>query len=136
MTESQTGRIQTGAPETYKRLMIACGLFAGIALGVGSAIQRPFVGVGLYTVGMLGTVAIPAMTEYTLFDERDDAIHRQASGATIALFGWISALLFPSLVVLSSTSYFSWGPASGTLSLTTVVVYTVYGLALGYYSYR
>ncbi|MFC4541218.1 DUF2178 domain-containing protein [Halosolutus amylolyticus] len=136
MTEPATGLLRTGAPETYKRLMLACCVFAGVALGVGSALQRPLVAVGLYAVGMIAAVAIPSATSYTLFDERDDTIHRRASGFTLTLFGWLAAIVFPSLVVLSSTRYFSWGTASVTLAWTTAAVYVTYGVAIGYYRRR
>lgn len=133
MTESSTGSFRQGEPETYKRLMVACSVLAGVALGVGAALEYQLVGVGLYVVGLTAALAIPYTTEYTLFDERDDVIHRRASGATLALFGWLAALVFPSLVVLSTTSYFSWGTASATLGWTTAVVYATYGVALAYY---
>ena len=136
MTEQMTRPSQHSEPETYKRLILACGLFAGIALGVGTAIQRPYIAVGLYALGIVGAVAVPYTTDYTLFDERDDTIHRRASGTTLAAFGWLSALVFPSLVVLSSTPTFAWGPASAAVAWTTAVVYGCYALLVGYYRYR
>lgn len=73
MTETPPGTIQTSAPAMYKRLMAACGIFAGLSLGVGAALNRPFIAVGLYVVGMAAAVMIPYTTAVTLFDERDDA---------------------------------------------------------------
>lgn len=55
---------------------------------------------------------------------------------TLALFGWLSALVYPSLVVLSGTPHFSWGPATAAIAWTTVVVYVTYGVLRGYYQYR
>lgn len=136
MTETRARPFLNGAPTTYKRLMLASGMFAGIALGLGAALDRPLYGVAFYVVGLTSATAIPYLTDHTLFDERDDAIHERASGLTLALFGWLAALIFPSLVLLSSTEYFSWGPASVTLAWTTAIVYITYGLALGYYRYQ
>lgn len=133
MPELAPTAIQSRPPETYKRLMVACFVFAGIALGVGTALEFPLVAVGVYVLGMAGGMIIPYTTDYTLFDERNDTIHQRASGVTLAVFGWLAAIVFPSLVALSTTSYFEWGPVTTTLSITTAVVYITYGLLLGYY---
>lgn len=116
--------------------MVGFGLIAAFALAAGAALERPIVGVGLYVGGMTAAVALPYAVDVRLFDERDDRIHRQASGLTLALFGWLSALVYPSLVVLAGTEHFSWGPASAAVAWTTAVVYGVYLLALGYYRTR
>lgn len=136
MAESSAKITQNGAPETYKRLITACGLLGGLALGIGTALSRPFIGVGLYAVGLIAAASIPYATGVTLFDERDDALHQRASGFTLALFGWLSALVYPSLVVLWGTGHFSWGPATAAIAVTTAIVYMVYGVAFGYYQYR
>lgn len=133
MSELSPAVTRSRPPETYKRLIIACFVFAGLALGVGTALGYPFVGVALYVLGMAGGVVIPYTTDYTMFDERDDAVHQRASGATLAVFGWLAAVVFPSLVVLSTTSYFEWGAVTATLSITTAVVYVTYALLVGYY---
>jgi hypothetical protein len=134
MSETELGTVRSKAPKTYKRLMFAFGLFAAVALAAGTALEAQLVGVGLYAVGLVASVAVPAVSEYTLFDERDDAIHRRASGATLAVFGWLSALVFPSLVALSTTEYFAWGPASAAVGWMTAIVFAAYGVAVGYYS--
>lgn len=133
MSESMVTVMRSRPPETYKRLMTACFVSAGIALGVGTALEFPLVAVGLYVLGMVGGTAIPSMTDYTMFDERDDTIHQRASGVTLAVFGWLAAIVFPSLVALSTTSYFTWGPVTTTLSITTAVVYITYALLIGYF---
>lgn len=133
MSELASTAMQSRPPETYKRLMAACFVLAGIALGVGTALGFPLIAVGLYILGMAGGMTIPYNTNYTLFDERDDAIHQRASGVTLAVFGWLAAIVFPSLVALSTTPYFEWGPVTSTLSITTAAVYLTYALLLGYY---
>lgn len=133
MSELASTNTRSRSPETYKRLMAACFAFAGLALGVGAALDFPLVAVGLYILGMTGGLVIPRLTDYTMFDERDDAIHQRASGVTLAVFGWLAAVVFPSLVVLSTTPHFEWGPVTTTLSITTAVVYLTYGFLLAYY---
>ncbi|WP_211694175.1 DUF2178 domain-containing protein [Natronomonas salina] len=123
-------------PATYRRSTLAFGLAAGLCLAVGAMIERPLLGVGLYAVGMAVAAALPYAVDVRLFDERDDRIHRRASGLTLALFGWLSALVYPSLVVPAGTEHFSWGPASAAVAWTTTVVYSVYLLAMGYYRTR
>ncbi|WP_336343235.1 DUF2178 domain-containing protein [Halalkalicoccus ordinarius] len=133
MSELAATVMESRPPATYKRLMTACFVSAGIALGIGTALEFPLVAVGLYVLGMAGGIVIPSITDYTLFDERDDTIHQRASGVTLAVFGWLAAIVFPSLVVLSTTSYFTWGPVTTTLSLTTAVVYITYALLISYF---
>jgi len=123
-------------PATYRRSTLAFGLAAGLCLAVGSSLERPLLGVGLYTVGMTAAAVLPYAVDVRLFDERDDRIHRRASGLTLALFGWLSALVYPSLVVLAGTDHFSWGPASVAVAWTTTLVYGVYLLAVGYHRTR
>lgn len=125
--------VRSRAPKTYKRLTEASFVFAGIALGLGTALEFPLLAVGVYVLGMAGGIVIPYVTDHTMFDERDDTIHQRASGVTLALFGWLAAIVFPSLVALSTTSYFEWGPVTTTLSITTAVVYITYALLIGYY---
>lgn len=125
--------MQPRSPESYKRLMTACFVFAGLTLGVGSALEHQLVAVSIYILGMVGGMSVPYVADYTMFDERDDAIHQRASGATLAVFGWLSAITFPSLVALSTTPYFEWGAVTTTLSITTAIVYITYAILLGYY---
>lgn len=133
MTELLPTVMQSRPPETYKRLMIACFVFAGLALGVVTALEFPLVAVGLYVLGLASGSVIPYITDYTMFDERDDTVHQRASGATLAVFGWLAAIVFPSLVALSTTSYFKWESTTVTLSITTAVVYITYALLVGYH---
>lgn len=123
-------------PTTYRRSITVFGLVAGAALGLGTAFEYPLVGVGLYALAMTAAVAVPSVADATLADERHREIHGRASGVTLALFGWLSAIVYPSLVVLSTTEHFAWGPASAAVAWTTVAVYGVYLLARGYYAAR
>jgi uncharacterized membrane protein len=133
MTAQLSDGREAFAPETSKRLMVALFTFAGLALGLGSVFDYQLAGVGLYAAGMVGGFAVPLVTDFRLFDERDRQIQQRASAVTLALFGWLAAIVFPALVVLSTTPHFSWGPASVTLSFTTTAVYLTWGVALLYY---
>lgn len=123
-------------PTTYRRTTVGLTLFAALALAGGVVLELPFVGIALYALGLLTVFSLPAVTDVRLFDERDDAIARKASATTLTLFGWLSAIVYPSLVALSATGQFSWGPASSAVAFATVAVYGVYGVALGYHRFR
>ncbi len=120
-------------PGTYRRATAGLSLLAAVALAAGTALQRPFVGIGLYAVALGSVFALPAVTDATLFDERDDEVMGRASAATLTLFGWLSALVYPSLVALSTTEYFAWGPASSAVAFATAGLYAVFGVAVAYY---
>ncbi len=123
-------------PGTYRRASVAFSLLAAVALATGTVLRRPFVGIAVYALA-LGTVfLLPAVADARMFDERDDKIVGRASAATLTLFGWLSALVYPSLVALSATGDFAWGPASTAVAFTTLAVYATFGVALAYYRYR
>ncbi|MUV85273.1 DUF2178 domain-containing protein [Natronomonas sp. CBA1123] len=123
-------------PATFKRTTFGVTLLAALALAGGVVFEAPFVGIAVYALGLLTVFALPAVTDARLFDERDDEIARKAAGTTLTLFGWLSAIVYPSLVALSATGQFSWGPASTAVAFATAAVYAVYLLALGYHRYR
>ncbi|MCY4731885.1 DUF2178 domain-containing protein [Natronomonas gomsonensis] len=123
-------------PTTYRRTTFGVTLLAALALAFGVVFEVPFVGIAVYALGLVAVFSLPAVTDVRLFDERDDAIARKAAGTTLTLFGWLSAIVYPSLVALSATGQFSWGPASTAVAFATAAVYAVYLLALGYHRYR
>ncbi|SDY61657.1 hypothetical protein SAMN05216564_10713 [Halopenitus persicus] len=81
-------------------------------------------------------MAIPYLTDEPLLDDYDEAIHQRASGVTLTLFGWLSAIVFPSFIVLSATPYFKWGPWTTILRNITGTIYITYALLVGYYRWR
>mgnify|MGYP006268669909 CR=1 FL=1 len=123
-------------PTTYRRTTVGLTLLAALALAGGVVFDVPFVGIAVYALGLATVFALPAVSDMRLFDERDDAIARKASATTLTLFGWLSAIVYPSLVALSATGQFSWGPASSAVAFATAAVYGVYAIALGYHRYR
>lgn len=123
-------------PGTYRRATVGLSLLGAVALAGGTVLGRPFVGVGVYVVALGSVFVAPAVSDRRLSDERDQRIAARASAATLTLFGWLSALVYPSLVALSATGNFSWGPASTAVAFATLAVYGTFGLALAYYRYR
>ena len=123
-------------PETYKRATAGLSLLAAAALAGGTLFRRPFVGIGIYALALGSVFVLPVVSDDTMFDERDDRIMGRASAATLTLFGWLSALVYPSLVALSATGNFSWGPATSAVAFTTLAVYGTFGVALAYVRYR
>jgi uncharacterized membrane protein len=121
----------TIAVEESRRRTVWAGLWilGAVALGGLTALNRPLVGVGLYTVMAIAAIAMWRRYPGTLFDERDASIHRQASGFTLGLFAIVSAVVFPLLTALYGLGLFEWGAwttasafiAAGTFSLYAVV---------------
>ncbi|PSQ33759.1 DUF2178 domain-containing protein [Halobacteriales archaeon SW_12_69_24] len=123
-------------PETYKLATVGLSLLAAVALAGGTLLRRPFVGIGIYWLALGSVFVLPVVSNSRMFDERDDRIVGRASAATLTLFGWLSALVYPSLVALSATGQFSWGPATTAVAFTTVAVYATFGAAVAYVRYR
>ena len=123
-------------PETYKRATVGLSLLAAVALAGGTLLRRPFVGIGIYALALGSVFVVPVVSDTRMFDERDDRIVGRASAATLTLFGWLSALVYPSLVALSATGDFSWGPATSAVAFTTLAVYATFGAAVAYFRYR
>lgn len=65
-----------------------------------------------------------------LFDERDRQTHERAAGWTITLFGWASAVFFPTMTVLVALNYMTWPEWLVPIALIVLVVCGVYGILL------
>ncbi|MFB6126843.1 MAG: DUF2178 domain-containing protein [Halolamina sp.] len=116
-----------GSPARRNRLLHG-GLWAAAALGygVGIAAERgllavaAFAGFGIAAIGFRSTRGEP------LYDERDDRLLQEASARTVRAVGLVSAVLFPTLVVLDALGRWSWTPFMAGVGTAVAVVYLVY----------
>ncbi|SEN46657.1 hypothetical protein SAMN05216388_1003183 [Halorientalis persicus] len=120
----------TGVFERAGRIRSAvAGLAAvsGLGLAAFTVLNRPFVAVGVYAVALAGAVGLQATAEVPVFDERDEAISRDAANWTLAIFGWASAGVFPALTVAWGLGIFEWPLWSVAIALFVAVLYLTYG---------
>lgn len=115
---------------SYRRAHGVLSGLSGLALGVLIALGRPI-------LGAVGFVALLGAAGYlrvnyagTLFDERDERITERAAGYTLTLFGWASAVLFPTMTALVALGYASWPGWLTPIALVVPVVYGTYGAFL------
>lgn len=113
-------------PLRVRKAVGGLAAIAGLALGVLTALNRPLVGVVIYAVAMVGVVAVHSRTERPVFDERDEAIAKEAAQLTLTIFGWGSAGVFPVLTAAWGLGYFEWGPATSAVALSVAVLYLTY----------
>lgn len=94
----------------------ALGYAGLVAADQGLAAVAAFGGFGLLAV------AFHATRSGSLFDERDERVLNEASGQTIRVVGLVSAVLFPSLVVLDALGEWAWTPfMAGVATVVTAV---------------
>lgn len=105
-TSHQTIRTVAGSPRRYKRVIYS--IFAvGIAglLG-GMLFDVPLVGTTTYLVGAwLGSglaAVLPRVSDETLTDERDQAVHQRASGLAVNVTAAVGITVVPALYALSA----------------------------------
>jgi hypothetical protein len=113
-------------PGQIRRSVAALAAIAGIGLAAFTVIERPLVGVGVYVVAIAGSVAVQSRAERPVFDERDDAIMRDAAQWTLTLFGWASAGVFPALTVAWGLGVFEWQPWSTAIAMFVAVLYLTF----------
>lgn len=65
-------------------------------------IGYPLAAVGAFVVLFGGAIGLVARSSNRLFDERDQQLHERAAGHTVALYGWLCAVAFPTLIVLET----------------------------------
>ncbi len=94
------------SPQRYKRVVNwifavgIAGLFAGMAF------DQPLAGTTIYLAGTwLGSglaALLPRVSDATLVDERDQAVHRRASGLAVTITGAVGITVVPALYALSA----------------------------------
>ena len=105
-TLQPTIRTVAGSPRRYKRVVYSifaigiAGLFAGIVF------EMPLAGTTVYLLGAwLGSglaAVLPRVSDATLIDERDRAVHRRASGLAVNVTAAIGIAVVPALYALSA----------------------------------
>lgn len=127
----------TNPPESrYRQAYFALWCAGALALGVLAGIGYPVVGVGVYVAGVVGAMAVWYRYPRPMFDERDTEIHQVASGYTLAIFGWASAVVFPALTLLYGLGEFTWGPWTTASALLIAALYVTYFVVTGLVGYR
>ena len=105
-TLQPTIRTVAGSPRRYKRVVYSifavgiAGLFAGIVF------EMPLAGTTVYLLGAWvgsGLAALlPRVSDATLVDERDQAVHRRASGLAVNVTAVVGISVVPPLYALSA----------------------------------
>jgi len=108
MPDTLQPTIQTvaGSPRRYKRVVYSifavgiAGLFAGMLF------DMPVAGTTTYLLGAwLGSglaAVLPRVSSATLIDERDQAVHRRASGLAVNVTAAVGITVVPALYALSA----------------------------------
>ncbi|ELY38831.1 hypothetical protein C497_06599 [Halalkalicoccus jeotgali B3] len=79
---------------------------------------------------MLGfgvAITLALTSDRPLWDERDDEIHRHAASRTVTLFGWLAALVYPTIVVLDALGLLEFPLWLVPISAFIILFYLVYG---------
>lgn len=115
------------APTRVRRLIAAVVVLGGLGLALFTVLELPLVGVGVYVVAVGSTVVFQPLADGRAFDERDEAIAREAAVRTLRVFGLASAVVFPALTVAWGLDVFQWRPWSAAVGLFAAVLYLTYG---------
>lgn len=118
----------TAIEATGDRRIVVGGLIAvAFVLYFGlQAVGYPLAGVGALVVFFGGALALATASETPTWDERDERIHNLASGRTVALFGWISFVAFPTFVVLDALGRMAFPEWLGPVGVAVIVFYGTY----------
>lgn len=127
----------TTISEPRRRAAWAClWLIGAVALGGLTALDRPLIGAGIYTITALTAITLWARYPGTLFDERDAGIHRRASGYTIGVLAIISAIVFPLLTALYGFGLFDWGAWTTASAFIAAGIFAIYAFTTVVLSHR
>lgn len=110
MTETTTNGDWIAKRKRYRRLMFGLLLAGVVGFVAATNLDRPIVGVALYWLGIAGYVAVWKGTSVTLFDERDCALERRASVATLTVSAIALITFAPAEVVLSEMEIYTAPP--------------------------
>jgi uncharacterized membrane protein len=120
----------------YRRLMYASVLVGVLGFLALDELGYALAGLGVYWAGIVAFLAVWKGTSVTLFDERDTALERRASHATIGVVGALGVLTFTSLVVLGETTTVEVPDAVWTLYLGYAALFVLWGAVYTVLKYR
>jgi len=120
----------THTESTYRRSYIGSWLTGTVAFVVLIVAGYP-VG-GAIAFGGAALVAVNLQREYEgpLFDGRDDAILKEASISTIAIFGVVSGIFFPTMTVLNALDIYQWPAWLTPIAWFVAALFLVWGVNL------
>ena len=125
-TTSATKRLSTR--RRYKRLMYGA-LFVGIlGLFVGVLVDQFVAGVVVYWAGFFGMLAVWKLSPIDLYDERDTAIERKASGYTLNVLAFVLVVGAPGGIVLERGGVVELPAAFDGAMWTLVAVFVLFGV--------
>jgi len=110
-----------------RKIYIGLWALGAALLGLATGFGRPLLGTGAYTASIILALGVQHKYPGTMFDERDTEIHNKASGHTLAIFGYLSAAIFPALTALNGLGHFKWSAWTSAVALITAAIYLVYG---------
>ncbi len=116
-----------GSESTTRKIYIGLWLLGAAILGVATGLGQPLVGAIGYGASVIAAIGVWYSYPGPMFDERDTQIHDKASGHTLTILGYASAVIFPSLTALYGLDYFEWGPMTTAVALTVAGIYLLYG---------
>ena len=129
----------TNTPEqTRKRYeQLVYGVFAVAIVGLlaGLAFGYQLAGATIYLVGVwLGvglTFLLPKLSDVTFYDERDEDLHRRASGLTMSVLFIVALGVVPAVYVLDAAGYVTITPTMWGSIWTASALFLLWGLCYG-----
>ena len=127
---------QTTSERTYRRAYVGLWLASGLFLAAALTVGYPIVGaVGFWVIAM-ASIAVYRSYEGPLFDERDRSEYQAAAGLTLALFGWASAIVFPTMTILAALDVAAWPWWLASVSWFIPLLYGTLGITWVVEQYR
>lgn len=120
----------------YRRRLYGVMIAGVLGLIAAESAGYPFVGVGLYWLGVIVFFAILRGTTVTLFDEREREIERRASHITLLLFGIAMIAIAPALSALSELGSYTAPLAVEGVLFTIAGEAIVFGVVYLWLRYR
>lgn len=113
--------------QTTQRTIVLSAAALAFVLYFGlQSVGYPLAGVGAFVVLLGGAVGLSVGSTARLFDERDHRVHERAAGHTIALYGWMCAIGFPTVVALDAIGHVTFPDWLVPISVAVIVVYLTY----------